>query len=100
MPLMANGRARGQLSRAQVDGGWPHQVSVRTFGGPEWGGFYNRMLDWTHKRSISCKRGAAEEGRVRFCFAAIETASAFQIAFGGELVVVEPKRKMLKAWEW
>jgi hypothetical protein len=98
--LMASGRARGQLSRAQVDGGWPYQVAVPTFAGPEWGGFYNRMLDWAHQRSVDWKRGATEDGMVRFCFAAIESASAFQIAFGGELTVIEPKRMKLKAWEW
>jgi hypothetical protein len=58
------------------------------------------MIDWPRERSIDCKRRPVERTHLRFCLADIEIASAFQVAFGGELAVVEPKRPKLKAWQW
>lgn len=95
---MSSARDRGQLTRAQVDGGWPHQVAILTFDGPKWGDLLSRMLNWLRERAIDWRRGSFEERRVHFCFSAVETASAFQIAFGGELIAVEPKGSKLNTW--
>jgi hypothetical protein len=90
--------ARGALPPAQIDGGWPNQVQIACSAGKDWAGFYNGRLDWLRARSFACKQRSIAGTSIRFCFADIETASAFQAAFGGEMIVVEPKLKKLQPW--
>lgn len=83
-------RARGQLPVTIVDGQWPYQVEIIV---PERGllGALNTMEQWMRAHApppASHRRGGASDvvQKTRFAFAVLETAEAFQAAFGGELL--------------
>ena len=80
---------KGRASNKDIERWYPHIVELivplKGFGTT-----LNAMHDWHSTRGIQSQRGSGRyhEGRhyVRWCFGDPEDATAFQAAFGGELI--------------
>jgi len=82
-------RYKGRTSTKEIERHYPHivelMVPLKGFGTT-----LNDMHKWHSTRGIPTQRGSGRyrEGRhyVRWCFGGQEDATAFQAAFGGELI--------------
>jgi hypothetical protein len=90
--------ARGTLSAARTDELWPYQVEI-TVPLNGLGERHSAITEWltanAPKPAHGTRTGSRRPGdghSVRWCFAAHETAAAFQRTFGGLLVRAELPR--------
>jgi hypothetical protein len=96
--------ARGTRPARSVDELWPYQVEIEV----PWNGLGDRhsaIMAWltanAPKPAHGTRTGPRQPGdghTVRWCFAARETAAAFQRRFGGKLVTEEPPRRRKHGW--
>jgi hypothetical protein len=82
-------RRKGEMTDAQIDRGWPHQVALA--GELVKGRAYTVIHEFCRSENLSlCPRGHSFRGDddwyVCFCFAEAEHAMRFQQRFGGELM--------------
>src|SRR5262245_17432325 len=81
-------RRKGELSKAAIDSGWPHQVALRA--DQCVGAEYMTARRFCEGEGLSlCERGHSfrrdDRDYVVFCFAAREDAELFRQRFGGEI---------------
>jgi hypothetical protein len=82
-------RRKGEMTDAQIDREWPHQVALA--GELVKGRAYTVIREFCRSENLSlCPRGHSFRGEddwyICFCFAKQEHAMRFQQRFGGELM--------------
>jgi hypothetical protein len=88
------GYRKGELSKAQIDRGWPHQVALRADRCT--GAQYDVIRGFCNDLSL-CPRGhyfrRDDVGFNVFCFAEKDHAEMFCVKFGGEMVDAKKRRQ-------